>query len=53
MDRAFRILTIYNRLLQHKVVNKKSLTLELKSSARTIQRDIDDIRNFYMKQMIG
>ncbi|PTE66938.1 transcriptional regulator [Staphylococcus devriesei] len=46
MDRAFRILTIYNRLLQHKVVNKKSLTLELKSSPRSIQRDIDDIRNF-------
>lgn len=46
MDRAFRILTIYNRLLQHKTVNKKSLTLELGSSSRTIQRDIDDIRNF-------
>lgn len=46
MDRAFRILTIYNRLLQHKPVNKKSLTLELGSSSRTIQRDIDDIRNF-------
>lgn len=46
MDRAFRILTIYNRLLQHKAVNKKSLTLELDTSPRTIQRDIDDIRNF-------
>lgn len=46
MDRAFRILTIYNRLLQHKSVNKKSLTLELDTSPRTIQRDIDDIRNF-------
>ncbi|WP_231635426.1 HTH domain-containing protein [Staphylococcus carnosus] len=46
MDRSFRILTIYNRLLQHKAVNKKSLTLELNTSPRTIQRDIDDIRNF-------
>ncbi|RTX70533.1 HTH domain-containing protein [Mammaliicoccus sciuri] len=46
MDRAFRILTIYNRLLQNKEVNKKSLTLELNTSPRTIQRDIDDIRNF-------
>ena len=46
LDRSFRILTIYNRLLQHKAVNKKSLTLELNTSPRTIQRDIDDIRNF-------
>ncbi|KIX91484.1 transcriptional regulator [Staphylococcus microti] len=46
MDRAFRILTIYNLLLQHKAVNKKALVLELNSSPRTIQRDIDDIRNF-------
>ena len=46
MDRAFRILTIYNRLLQNKSVNKQSLTLELDTSPRTIQRDIDDIRNF-------
>ncbi|MEB7822012.1 HTH domain-containing protein [Staphylococcus xylosus] len=46
MDRAFRILTIYNRLLQNKSVNKQQLTLELNTSPRTIQRDIDDIRNF-------
>ncbi|EYQ98652.1 hypothetical protein W284_02222 [Staphylococcus aureus DAR3163] len=46
MDRAFRILTIYNRLLQNKSVNKQSLTLELDTSPRSIQRDIDDIRNF-------
>ncbi|MDW4371704.1 transcriptional regulator [Staphylococcus saprophyticus] len=46
MDRAFRILTIYNRLLQNKSVNKQSLTLELDTNPRTIQRDIDDIRNF-------
>ncbi|UXR78437.1 HTH domain-containing protein [Staphylococcus sp. IVB6227] len=46
MDRAFRILTIYNRLLHQKKVNKKSLTVEFNTSPRTIQRDIDDIRNF-------
>lgn len=46
MDRAFRILTIYHRLLQKKKVNKKSLALMLNTSTRTIQRDIDDIRNF-------
>ncbi|AYV00840.1 hypothetical protein HMPRNC0000_0075 [Staphylococcus aureus] len=46
MDRAFRILTIYNRLLENNSVNKQSLTLELDTSPRTIQRDNDDIRNF-------
>lgn len=46
MDRAFRILTIYHRLLQNKKVNKKSLALMLNTSTRTIQKDIDDIRNF-------
>lgn len=46
MNRAFRILTIYHRLLQNKLVNKQSLTLELDTSPRTIQRDIDDIRKF-------
>ncbi|MBO1198286.1 transcriptional regulator [Staphylococcus simiae] len=54
MDRAYRILTIYNRLLQHKEVNKKSLVLELETSARTIQRDIDDIRHFlYETKLLG
>lgn len=46
MDRAYHILTIYTRLLQQKEVNKNALTIELNSSPRTIQRDIDDIRNY-------
>ncbi|MCD9063432.1 MULTISPECIES: hypothetical protein [Staphylococcus] len=36
MDNAFRILTIYNRLLQNKSINKQSLKLELDKSPRMI-----------------
>ncbi|HDJ6669642.1 TPA: HTH domain-containing protein [Staphylococcus aureus] len=46
MDRSHRLLTIYTRLLQNKYVNKYELTKELNSSSRTIQRDIDQIRNY-------
>lgn len=46
MDRSHRLLTIYTRLLQNKYVNKYELTKELNTSSRTIQRDIDQIRNY-------
>lgn len=46
MDRSHRLLTIYTRLLQNKFVNKYELTKEFNASPRTIQRDIDQIRNY-------
>lgn len=46
MDRSHRLLTIYTRLLQNKFVNKYELTKEFNTSPRTIQRDIDQIRNY-------
>ncbi|UXR45537.1 helix-turn-helix transcriptional regulator [Staphylococcus simulans] len=46
MEQAHRILSIYTRLLQQKVVNKYELSNEWGVSSRTIQRDIDNIRNF-------
>lgn len=46
MDRSHRLLTIYTRLLQNKFVNKSELTKEYNTSSRTIQRDIDQIRNY-------
>lgn len=46
MDRSHRLLTIYTRLLQNKFINKYELTKELNTSSRTIQRDIDQIRNY-------
>ncbi|MGN5883645.1 helix-turn-helix transcriptional regulator [Staphylococcus simulans] len=46
MEQAHRILSIYTRLIQQKVVNKHELSNEWGVSSRTIQRDIDNIRNF-------
>lgn len=41
-----RVLNIYDRLLRGIVVNKKQLSIEFEVDIRTIQRDIDDIRNY-------
>lgn len=46
MEQTHRILSIYTRLIQQKVVNKEQLAQEWHVSPRTIQRDIDNIRNF-------
>lgn len=46
MEQSHRILSIYTRLIQQKVVNKEKLSQEWNVSPRTIQRDIDNIRNF-------
>ena len=46
MEQAHRILSIYTRLIQQKIVNKYELSNEWGVSSRTIQRDIDNIRNF-------
>lgn len=41
-----RILDIYVRLLNNKIVNRKNLAQEFEVSERTIHRDISDLRNF-------
>ncbi len=41
-----RVLTIYSKLVQGKMVNKQQEADYYKVDARTIQRDIDDIRTF-------
>ncbi|WP_275439838.1 HTH domain-containing protein [Macrococcus epidermidis] len=46
MNKAQRLLTIYTRLLNNQGVNKMNLADELVVDERTIQRDIDDIRNY-------
>lgn len=49
-DKAERILSIYTRLKQGKVVNKEKESLEYHVAARTIQRDISDIQCFLQNQ---
>ncbi|UXV32183.1 helix-turn-helix transcriptional regulator [Mammaliicoccus sciuri] len=46
MNKAQRLLTIYTRLLNNQGVNKMNLADELEVDESTIQRDIDDIRNY-------
>lgn len=42
-----RILTIYSKLVQGESVNKKEMAKVFKVNAKTIQRDLDDIRNYF------
>ena len=42
----YRSLVIYKRLINGEIVNKKSLAEEFGVAERSIQRDIDDIREF-------
>lgn len=46
MDKANRILYIYSRLLQGQVLKKSELAEQTGVNEKTIQRDLNDIRNF-------
>ena len=45
-DKTGRILSIYTKLMNGDVVNKASEAHRYGVNERSIQRDIDDIRNF-------
>ena len=45
-DRIGRTLSIYNRLLDGEIINKAAEALAYDVNERTIQRDIDEIRNY-------
>lgn len=49
-DKAGRILSIYSRLKQGKVIYKNNESMSSKVAERTIQRDIADIENFLQNQ---
>lgn len=46
-DRIARVLSIYSKLLDGEIVNKAIEARKHGVNERTIQRDIDDIRNFF------
>lgn len=46
MDKAPRILDIYVRLCEGKIINKKEEAQKFKVDERSIQRDIDEIRKY-------
>ena len=53
IDKTNRILEIYDRLLSGELLNKADLAAEYGVTARSIQRDIDVIRNYYSDKGIS
>ena len=48
-----RVLDIYSRLMSGEILNKNSLATEYGVTPRSIQRDIDSIRDFYSNRIIS
>lgn len=51
-DKAERVLTIYTKLKQGKIIYREELSLKYGVSVRTIQRDITDIQAFLQNQFM-
>lgn len=47
MNKTTRILTLFVRLLNGDIVNKKDLSKSASIGEKSIQRDINDINNFF------
>ncbi len=45
-EKVSRVLEMYTKLMNGALVNKTSEAVRYHTSERSIQRDIDDIRNF-------
>ena len=45
-EKTARVLELYTRLMNGVLINKEQEATRFHTSARSIQRDIDDIRNF-------
>ncbi len=53
IDKAPRILDIYVRLCEGKVINKKEEAQKFGVDERSIQRDIDEIRKYLSERVVG
>lgn len=52
-NKSCRMLNLNERLIQGAVVNKSMLALEFGVTEKTIQRDIDSLRNYYAETHVG
>ena len=52
-EKIERVLSIYTRLLNGEAVKKKEEAKKYKVNERTVQRDIDDIRNFLENESLS
>lgn len=51
--KCYRVLEIYSRLIAGKVIRKQELAEEFGVTPRSIQRDIDTVRDFYSNQTVS
>ena len=52
MDKALRILDMYIRLCEGKIINKKEEAERFRVDERSIQRDIDEIRKYLSERIV-
>ena len=51
--KSARLLSIYARLLNGRILNKQELAQEFGVTARSIQRDLESLRSFLSNEMLG
>ena len=51
-DKISRVLYIYSMLMRGQILKKKELVQDIGVSARSIQRDLEDIRDFLDKKRV-
>ena len=49
-DKVIRVLSLYQRLMEGEVIDKEAEAAKYSVSARSIQRDISAINNFFEKE---
>lgn len=51
--KSMRLLTIYGRLMDGKILKKKELAAEFGITQRSVQRDLESLRVFFAEEMMG
>jgi len=51
--KSMRLLTMYGRLLDGKIIRKKDLAAEFGITQRSVQRDMETLRIFFAEEMMG
>lgn len=51
--KSMRLLTIYGRLMDGRIIKKKDLSAEFGITQRSVQRDLESLRVFFAEEMMG
>jgi predicted DNA-binding transcriptional regulator YafY len=52
-EKALRLLTMYSRLVDGKLLKKEELSIEFGITQRSVQRDLETLRIFFAEEMLG